>query len=161
MTTSSKNEMTRDRFDDLVNSYGANPRRWPEEKHAHAEAFIASNKAVAKEILGKATQLDMALDTARTTMSDASLLAARILKQANEIAPDGRAANDTVMQAPLVRTQAPWKTMAATLLITTGIGFSAGQAAASNSTKFDTAEALLSLDSDNAYDSGNLLEDLQ
>jgi hypothetical protein len=66
----------RARFDAIIAAYGAEPRRWPAEERAAAEAFYAGTRID----LGEAAALDRALDRAQETL-DVSLLSARILKQ--------------------------------------------------------------------------------
>jgi hypothetical protein len=167
MTKSSENMMSEDRFIDLVECYGVDPENWPVSERTDGLMFREQNPERAREICAESEQLDHLLETGRRNSDNTDLLAARILKMAQETAQDGYAANDQKnnQQAPLPhipsRRQSPWKSIAATLVITTGIGFAAGQTAAANSDRYDVAEALLSLDDDTTYEAGNVLEELQ
>ncbi len=73
--------MNRERFEQILAAYGADPRRWPEAERAAAEAFAAAN-AVAASVVADEAGLDRMLDHAAQT-SDTSALAARILAQAS------------------------------------------------------------------------------
>ena len=52
--------MTETRFRELLDAYGADPRRWPADERGAAEAFSAS--AQAQTSLAEARQLDAALE---------------------------------------------------------------------------------------------------
>ncbi|WP_146190657.1 hypothetical protein [Marinicauda salina] len=56
--------MTEDRFAGIVAAYGADPRRWPADERAAAEAFAAAEPDVAGPVLDAAAALDVALDAA-------------------------------------------------------------------------------------------------
>ena len=71
--------MNRERFEQIVAAYGADPRRWPEAERADAEAFAAVDPDVASVVAGEAG-LDRVLDHAGLT-PETSALAARILAQ--------------------------------------------------------------------------------
>lgn len=73
--------MDRERFEHLLAAYGGDFRRWPAEERAAAAAFAAQD-ADAAAALTAAKALDEALDHARATPGDTSLLAARVLAQA-------------------------------------------------------------------------------
>lgn len=49
--------MTRDRFRTLIEAYGADPRRWPAEERASAEAFVLQDDATAT-VLAEAREVD-------------------------------------------------------------------------------------------------------
>lgn len=72
--------MDRERFEQLLDAYGADPRRWPDSERAAAEAFAAQS-AEAESALREAAALDAVLNQARA-VPDTSALAARILAQA-------------------------------------------------------------------------------
>ena len=70
-------------------------------------------------------------------------------------------ANDYVNDpARLPKRQPLWRSVAATFVVTTGVGFAMGQSAAAKSARIAEAETLLSLTLDNPYDSDGLWEDL-
>lgn len=70
--------MDAQRFEDMVEAFGANPDRWPVSERAQALAFERANPEQALEIRNRAAALDSVLETARVAApSDA--LAARIL----------------------------------------------------------------------------------
>lgn len=72
--------MTKDDFQRLVETYGANDSRWPEE-HRHAMInWQAENAAEAQAVLASEQELDMALDSARLEPGT-DMLKARILSQ--------------------------------------------------------------------------------
>jgi hypothetical protein len=81
--------MDRERFEVLLDAYGADFQRWPADARAAGEAFAAANGDAAA-LLRDAATLDRALDLAADT-PDASALASRILASA----PRRRAAFDT------------------------------------------------------------------
>lgn len=103
--------MDRIRFDAIIAAYGAEPRRWPVDERAAAEAFYASSRID----LGQDFALDQALDSARET-PDVALLSARILKQRRVLRGE---------PAPGAR----WA-LAACALIGVAAGFGVGAAAA-------------------------------
>lgn len=70
--------MDAQRFEDMVEAFGANPDRWPMSERAQALAFERANPERALEIRNRAAALDSVLETARVAEpSDA--LASRIL----------------------------------------------------------------------------------
>jgi hypothetical protein len=78
--------MDKARFDAILAAYGADPRRWPADERAQAEAFAAHAGAA----VGEARALDAALDLAPGPAPASDLLAARILaarKRAPRINP--------------------------------------------------------------------------
>lgn len=81
--------MDRERFEVLLDAYGADFRRWPTDKRAAGEAFAAQD-AGASGLLREAQALDRALKLAADA-PDTSALASRILAAA----PRRRAAFDT------------------------------------------------------------------
>jgi len=146
--------MNIERFTELVEAYGAQSSRWPDAERTEAVAFMDANPAEAALVLAPAQSLDAALETGRQSAGSTDFLAARILKAAQAESAAPVAANDR----PPAR--APWKSIAATLVITTGMGFSIGQSAAAKSARIADAETLLSLTLDNPYDSADIWEDL-
>lgn len=72
--------MNRERFEQIVAAYGADPRRWPEAERVAAEAFAAANPDVASVVADEAA-LDRLLDHA-AIVADTGALASRILAQA-------------------------------------------------------------------------------
>ena len=155
--------MTNERLIEIIEAYGAEPQRWPESERVAALAYMDANPADAKLALATAAGLDQALDSAKKQISGTDLLAARILKAATadaEITP--MAAPNTPANDRLIPWhKSTWKSVAATLVLTTGFGFAAGQSAVAKSTHMETAEALLSLTPENTYDAQELWEDLQ
>jgi ferric-dicitrate binding protein FerR (iron transport regulator) len=81
--------MDRERFEVLLDAYGADFRRWPEDSRAAGEAFTAQD-AEAASLLREAQALDRALSLADDA-PDTSALASRILATA----PRRRSAFDT------------------------------------------------------------------
>lgn len=155
--------MTIERLIELIEVYGSEPARWPESERAAALAYMDANPADTKAAFAAAAALDQVLDIGKKQVSGTDLLAARILKAAaadTEISP---------IEAPYVPAndrlipwrKSTWKSVAATLVITTSFGFAAGQSAVAKSARMETAEALLSLTPENTYDSDELWEDLQ
>jgi hypothetical protein len=58
-------EMDRARFEELAEAYGGAVARWPAEVRADAQAFVADEPQIAREILARAESLDAALDAWR------------------------------------------------------------------------------------------------
>lgn len=58
--------MTPERFHQIVAAYGADPRRWPEQERAAAEAWAALHRAEADAVLAEAAGIDawLAVSTA-------------------------------------------------------------------------------------------------
>jgi hypothetical protein len=102
--------------------------------------------------------LDGALEGAREQTADTAFLAARILKAAQESDACENAANDQI-GGPARLPRSRWKSIAATFVITTSLGFAAGQSAAAKSDRIAEAETLLSLTLDNPYDNSSMWED--
>lgn len=74
--------MDRERFDQVLEAYGADSARWPEAERAEALAFIAAHPEVAQEALERARAIDALLAEAKSDTFDATLLQARIIKAA-------------------------------------------------------------------------------
>ncbi len=98
-------------------------------------------------------KLDEILAAGRKPEADISLLHARILKATAQIPQD----------EPAVRTLyghiASWKSVAATLILTTGLGFGLGQIFNENSA-YISAETLLSMSFVNDYDDIGIVQNL-
>ena len=69
--------MDEHRFREILDAYGAEPRRWPEAERAVAQAFLRDHSNAAKWA-AEAAALDAALDVTPATRPSA-LLARRIL----------------------------------------------------------------------------------
>jgi hypothetical protein len=70
-------EMSRDRFEEIVAAYGADPRRWPEGERAAAEAFGRADP-VAARLLDEEWALDSLL-LGHAVADPSAALTARIL----------------------------------------------------------------------------------
>ncbi|NNC37832.1 MAG: hypothetical protein EX271_10790 [Acidimicrobiales bacterium] len=153
--------MNAQRFTELVEAYGAEPARWPATEREDALAYMKAHPRDADNLLAPARSLDTVLESGRLDTTDTSFLAARILKAAQESDGMELPANDVVGgPTRLPRRQPVWRSIAATFVITTGVGFAMGQTAAAKSARIAEAEALLSLTLENPYDSTDLWEDL-
>lgn len=53
--------MTPDRFNALIDAYGADARRWPVSERAAAEAFLATAPEAARAALAEADEIDALL----------------------------------------------------------------------------------------------------
>lgn len=84
--------MNRERFEFLLDAYGADFRRWPAADRTAGEAFAAKHAEEASEAIRAAGALDRALDAARDDAIDTALLARRILRQRPRPWIDRRAA---------------------------------------------------------------------
>lgn len=71
--------MNLDRFRQIVDTYGADPARWPATERADAAAFLAANAAARRALRG-AQRLDAALAawTVEPAAPDAQVLTARV-----------------------------------------------------------------------------------
>ena len=150
-------KLNKSRVQELIQSYGANPKRWPQAEQQAGAAWLEDNPALAQKLLADAHTLDQALNTVHATTGGTALLQARILRAAISTAQEGVAnavaANDT---APTVFSS--WKAAAAVLLLTTGMGFGIGQVAAAD-TSYASAEALLSISMQSEYVEADLYGD--
>ena len=54
--------MNAQRFQNLAEAYGGDPRRWPEAERAAARAFMDADPHGAERLLFEARQMDLALD---------------------------------------------------------------------------------------------------
>jgi len=64
--------MTPERFRQIVEAYGASPRRWPEKERAAAEAFVRDNTE-AMSVLAREAALDRLLGAYRIAAPDSAL----------------------------------------------------------------------------------------
>lgn len=73
--------MNRERFEQLLDAYGADPKRWPSAERAAGEAFAAENANDVADLLAAARALDATMDAARETVKpDAARVAAILAK---------------------------------------------------------------------------------
>lgn len=70
--------MDRERFATIVAAYGAEPRRWPQDERAAAQAYAAAHPEECAALLSEARELDAAL-AAAPVRQPSDLLAARVL----------------------------------------------------------------------------------
>jgi hypothetical protein len=73
------------RFAILLDAYGGDPRRWPGQERAQAEAFVKAFPERAAPLLEEALKLDAALDAFAPPPPPTALLRARILRAAREV----------------------------------------------------------------------------
>ncbi len=74
--------MDKARFLEIVQCYGADPRRWPTHERAEAEAFMTAHGDAAREVLGEARELDILLARAPEPEPPSADLRSRILDAA-------------------------------------------------------------------------------
>lgn len=74
--------MNRERFEQLLQAYGADFRRWPAEARADGEAFAAAHADEIAGALNAARGLDRVLDAGAAADAPSPALAARILAAA-------------------------------------------------------------------------------
>lgn len=77
-----------DAFQRLIEAYGADARRWPEDRREGAKAFMAAEPDRAAAILAFESDLDEVMDVLRPPSASAEL-AARILAGAPQARADG------------------------------------------------------------------------
>ncbi len=147
---------------ELVSFYGADLKRWPSTQRQAGQIWLDKNPALAQEILADAIILEQALNTISAPASNTILLQARILREVTHTAQEGIpyeiAANDTAPTLQALTVFSAWKAVAATLLLTTGMGFGIGQVAAAD-TSYVSAEALLSISMQSGYAETDLYGD--
>jgi hypothetical protein len=73
--------MTPERFQQIVEAYGAEPRRWPQQDRAAAQAWAQSHRAEADALLAQAAGVDAWLAADQVEPPDA-LLMKRVLDSA-------------------------------------------------------------------------------
>lgn len=71
--------MTMDRFQALLDAYGADPDRWPDAERDAARAFLAGNDA-ATTALNSAAELDALIAPAAINAVPSDMLTARLLR---------------------------------------------------------------------------------
>jgi hypothetical protein len=81
--------MTPERFQQIVQAYGADPRRWPRDERAAAEARAQSHRAAADAVLSAAADLDAWLAADQLDPPGAALQQ-RIIERAPVRRPAGR-----------------------------------------------------------------------
>ena len=108
--------MNEQKFQKLVDTFGSQPDRWPEDVREHARAFINTHPELAEAMMQDESTLDAWLDELpRSEPSD--LLRRRILNQAkSEIPP-----------VELSRFGRPWMGVAAMILAAFIAGYGLGQ----------------------------------
>ena len=154
-------KMNSERLIELIAAYGSDPKRWPDTERDDAIAFRDAHPKIAKPEMNNAQNLDHLLDGEKKDVTGTEFLAARILKAAQEAEKLEIPANDVIGDpARLPKRQPAWRSIAATFIITTGVGFAMGQSAAAKSARIAEAETLLSLTLDNPYDSADIWEEL-
>lgn len=84
--------MDKDRFSAIVAAYGAEPRRWPQDERAAAQAYADAHAEECAALLAQAHSIDAALASA-PAHEPSELLAARVM-QAH------RAARARLLQSP-------------------------------------------------------------
>lgn len=72
--------MNLDRFAILIEAYGTDPRRWPADERAAAQALLAAS-AEAQRLLREASPLDALLSSPPPVIEPSAMLRARILAQ--------------------------------------------------------------------------------
>lgn len=153
--------MTKKRLFELIATYGADSKRWPDAEREAAFSYIRANPKITKTAMPEAKNLDQLLDGGKKEVACTDFLAERVLKSAQETDAKESPANDMAgSPAYIPKRQPAWRSIAATFVITTGVGFVIGQSAAAKSARIAEAETLLSLTLDNPYDSANLWEEL-
>ncbi len=147
--------MNTQRLREIVGAYGAQPARWPDGERKAAQIWLKQNPDKADSILEDAMSFDQVLDSAAHIPHDVSLLQARILKAAQNTKQDAKPntapANDRILGQAKPAALSYWKSIAATLIMATGLGFGIGQIAAAD-TNYMSAEALLALSMQSGYD---------
>lgn len=107
-------QMTTLQFIELLETYGAQPSRWPDAQRRNALVF-AEKFEDAQTLLNEARALDTVLDTS-SAPAPSELLRARILKGAGAPKPQS-ASNAKIL---------PLRAIAATLLVGIFVGLSSG-----------------------------------
>lgn len=73
--------MNRERFDSIVDAYGARPDRWPEAEREAAEAYLQAHPE-ARVALDAAAELDGLIKSAAIAPQPSEMLSARLLRAA-------------------------------------------------------------------------------
>ena len=74
--------MNRERFEQLLEAYGADPKRWPSAERAEGEAFAQAHADDVAALLREARGLDATMDAARETVKPDPARIAAILTRA-------------------------------------------------------------------------------
>lgn len=127
--------MNLERFRQIVDAYGADPKRWPAEEGGAAQAFAAENPKLCRPVLDEAGKLDVWLATDKTEPAGPALTA-RI-----------------VASAPMDRMARPGRRFIWSGLGFAGIGFAGALAGALAVAVLLPAMALTSYD----YDDGTFV----
>ncbi|WP_203294271.1 hypothetical protein [Maricaulis parjimensis] len=129
--------MMQERFFEIIEAYGANPARWPEDEHEAVLAFIDAHPELAGEALADAAALDAMMELDERAPSD--LLQRRIL---NAFPAEPVSVARPQWQIPVAA--------AAALLVGAFIGFASGAMTVTTSPVEDTvyADAFNGLDQD-------------
>lgn len=160
--------MTEDRYLEIIECYGVDPKRWPKSERVQALVFAKTHPAIANKPGQPEQALDDILNTGALDSADNRLLTERILKIALKTPQEPREyslhANDfpspeTKWASLTLPLSLPWKSLAATLLLTIGMGFAVGQVAETSSSLAE-AEALLA-SSTGAFDRFSALGDTE
>lgn len=114
--------MTFEDYKHIIQSYGADPKRWPGDKRALAKAFAAQHPNEVQEILARETALDSSLDTAAAP-GPSDILKRRILLSASQT-PQHLVPEETPLRSG---TALRWRNVAALMLCTFGLGFGGAQ----------------------------------
>ena len=112
--------MTKERFRELLDAYGANPARWPEAEREAALAFIEAS-AEARALRDEAVAFDRLIDLADTTPATAQL-EARILAT---LPPAGATSGIRAFLAGLIPGHPVW-VPASALALSLALGLAAG-----------------------------------
>ena len=156
------------RFQTLLDTYGAAPHRWPRAERGPAQDWMTAHPAKAQTLMAQAKALDAVLDTANPANhapSDDPASALDSLKA--QIMTAAQATDQSLPAAPqpLLTPQfrkprftiASWQAMAATLFLTTGMGFGIGQMASAH-TNITMGQALLGYSLQTNYDMADLAD---
>ncbi len=108
--------MTRDDFIKIVETYGVNPGRWPQDQRAQAKKFMNAHPDEAAIIMDADHNLDHALETARLTPGT-DMLKARI-KSAAQSTPQTHIPNPASSRRGF-----GYRAMAAMVLAAFSLGF--------------------------------------
>ena len=84
--------MTPERFHQIVEAYGADPRRWPQQERAAAQAWAQSHRAEADALLAEAAGVDAWLAADKVEPPDAALQSASLEQRAGAAAGGAAAA---------------------------------------------------------------------
>ena len=126
--------MNRERFEQVLAAYGADPKRWPADERAALEAYAAANADAAMS-LADARDIDAILDQAREPLAPNAQLASRILN----------AAPRKALRTVSFDARARWA-LAACALLGVIAGYGGGRFAPSASSEDTEAMALAALD---------------